>query len=390
MGATSVRVGSLAPLQLEIRISNANSHGILARLTTARRASFLPALGAKVSHFFGNRRVIRYSIISLNMVLLAGIGGFLLLNTKESQLVTDNAVLSAAGGDSAAVPLDQLSSADIAANAAVAAGLAETTAALNQADSIRAEVAAAPADTTTISKPQAVSTALKSRKDIKEYVTAAGDTVASIASKFNVTSDSIMWSNNLRGNTLNAGQKLYIPPVNGIVYTVASGDTVDSLSSKYRANKEQIIAYNDAEINGIKVGERILIPNGQQPVAVSYAYSTGFAFGSSPIYGFNGYIPGWCTWYVASKISVPTNWGNANTWDSGARASGWTVSSIPVVGAIGQTDRGSQGHVGIVEAVSEDGTMIKYSDMNGLAGFNRVGYSDWVPANSRFQNYIYH
>jgi len=33
--------------------------------------------------------------------------------------------------------------------------------------------------------------------------------------------------------------------------------------------------------------------------------------------------------------------------------------------------------------------MIKYSDMNGLAGWGRVGYSDdWVPA-SKFPHYIY-
>lgn len=335
-----------------------------------------------------SRRVVRYGIISLNVALLASISLFLLNNMQKNQLVANNAVLSAK--TNSAVPLDQLSSADIAANAAVAAGLPETTAAINQADSIRTEVTAAPADTSAISKPQAVSTALKSRKDIQDYVTKDGDTVASVAAKFNVTSDSIMWSNNLRGNTLTTGQKLHIPPVNGIVYTVASGDTVDSLASKYRANKDQIIAYNDAELSGIWTGEQILIPNGQQPVAVvSYGYSSGFAFGSSPIYGFNGYIPGWCTYYVANKVAVPTNWGNANTWDSGARASGWTVSSVPVPGAIAQTDRGSQGHVAYVEAVSEDGTQIKYSDMNGIAGFNHVGYSDWVPANY-FPNYIYH
>jgi surface antigen len=46
------------------------------------------------------------------------------------------------------------------------------------------------------------------------------------------------------------------------------------------------------------------------------------------------------------------------------------------------------GHVAVVEAVSPDGTMIKYSDMNGLSGFGRVGYSDWVPATT-YQNYIY-
>jgi surface antigen len=64
------------------------------------------------------------------------------------------------------------------------------------------------------------------------------------------------------------------------------------------------------------------------------------------------------------------------------------VSSTPRVGAIGQSDGGYFGHVAYVEAVSDDGTMIKYSDMNGLAGFGRVGYSDWVSA-SKFPKYIY-
>ena len=65
------------------------------------------------------------------------------------------------------------------------------------------------------------------------------------------------------------------------------------------------------------------------------------------------------------------------------------MSTTPKVGAIAQTDARGWGHVGYVEAVSPDGTMIKYSDMNGLAGFNRVGYSDWVPALSKYQRFIY-
>jgi surface antigen len=112
-------------------------------------------------------------------------------------------------------------------------------------------------------------------------------------------------------------------------------------------------------------------------------------FSIRPIYGYNGYDYGYCTWYVANRISVPANWGNANTWDNLAPASGWTVSHAPRAGGIAQSNRGAFGHVAYVEAVSPDGTMIKYSDMNGIAGFNRVGYSDWVPA-SKFNNYIYH
>jgi surface antigen len=159
------------------------------------------------------------------------------------------------------------------------------------------------------------------------------------------------------------------------------GDTPDKIAQTYNANAREIIAFNDAEIKGIALGDTIVIPNGVKPRPV-------VAFKAN--YGYNGYWYGYCTWYVATKINVPNNWGNANRWDDNARQTpGWTVSSTPVVGAVSQSNSGPEGHVGIVEAVSEDGTMIKYSDMNGLAGWGRAGFSDWVPARSRFQNFIY-
>ena len=193
------------------------------------------------------------------------------------------------------------------------------------------------------------------------------------------------------GNAVKVGAKLNIPPVNGIVYTVAAGDTPTSLAAKYQADASQIISYNDAEISGLTPGEKIIIPNGRvaAPV-VSYGSYVSFSASSfAPTYGFNGYDYGYCTWYVANRIAVPSNWGNANTWDNYAALSGWTVSVSPRAGAIAQTDRGFEGHVAVVESVSDDGSMIKYSDMNGLAGWGRVGYSDWTPA-SHFQHYIYH
>jgi surface antigen len=202
-----------------------------------------------------------------------------------------------------------------------------------------------------------------------------------------VSANSIKWSNKLTGTNVPVGTKLVIPPVNGVVYTVKAGDTPASLASRYQANADLIISYNDAEISGLKPGDQIIIPNGQvaAPV-VSYGFfvATYSGFG-----GANGYDYGYCTWYVANKVAVPTNWGNANTWDNYAALSGWTVSSVPRVGAIAQSDGGFLGHVAYVEAVSADGTMIKYSDMNGLAGWGRIGYSDWVSV-SRFPHYIYH
>ena len=240
-----------------------------------------------------------------------------------------------------------------------------------------------------VAKPQIVSTATKSINDLQTYVTQGGDTISSIAAKFNITSDSIRWSNALKGDTVKVGMQLVIPPVSGIVYTVQSGDTPQSLAQKFKADKDQIVAFNDAEVSGLVVGKKIVIPNGQQAPLVALSRKASFtaSYGFTAVYGFNGYDRGWCTWYVANRVSVPTNWGNANTWDNRARLSGWTVSSVPIKGAIAQTDRGSEGHVAYVEDVQ--GNMMKYSDMNGLAGFNRVGYSDWVPF-SKFEHYIYH
>jgi surface antigen len=245
-----------------------------------------------------------------------------------------------------------------------------------------------------VGKPQIVTTALKSRSDIKTYVAVAGDTVSSVAQKFGITSDSIKWSNGLTSDTVALGTKLVIPPVNGVVYTVKTGDTVQSLAAKYKANADQITAYNDAELSGLTPGEQILIPNGQVQAAPTRATGGGgggvFLAGGSftPTYGSNGYDYGYCTYYAAARSGAPSNWGNANTWAYYAAMSGWTVSSTPKVGAIGQTSAGYLGHVAIVEAVSADGTQIKYSDMNGIAGWGRVGYSDWVPV-SHFQHYIY-
>jgi len=273
-------------------------------------------------------------------------------------------------------PLDQVSSTNIAQTVALLNGLPETTAITNQAQSETADTAIAASSDNVLTKPQVVATSLKSRSDIQTYVTHAGDTVSALATKFGVTSDSIRWSNGLSGDNVAADTTLTIPPVNGIVYTVKAGDTADSLAAKFNANKDQIIAYNDGEISGLSVGEQIIIPNATESVAGTSAATiaagaSGFPWGSGPIYGSNGYDYGYCTWYVATQVSVPANWGNASSWATYARLSGWNVSSAPTVGAIAQRG-GGEGHVAIVTAVNPDGT-VQIRDMNGFAGWGRVG-----------------
>ena len=366
----------------------------LAVPAAAKQSKVYRQLQARMRRKAFRRKAVRTGLVASNVVILGVIMLFVLQNPQNSSLSAP-VVASADSSADAANPLDQVSSADIALTVARMSSLPETTAIDNQARSQAAEIDQASTTNNVVSKPQVVATSLKSSADIKDYTVVEGDTVPIIASKFGVTSESIRWSNNISSDAVSVGTKLTIPPVNGIVYTVAANDTPDSLATKFHANKDKIIAYNDAEIRGLVVGQRIIIPDGSQVVARAAAASTSsvargaFAWGSTPIYGSNGYDYGYCTYYAAARTGAPSNWGNANTWAYYAPASGWTVSKAPVKGAIGQTTAGYFGHVAVVDDVSADGTMIKYSDMNGLAGWGRVGSTpDWVSA-SRFTNYIY-
>jgi surface antigen/LysM repeat protein len=341
------------------------------------------------------RKLVRYSLIAGNFLLLLVVGIFILSNRSASQTVRASTLSSAVSTASSMTnPMDTLSSAQIALTAAQITHLSELTAIRNQADSDSLALAVPPSDSTSLAKPQIVSTAQKSKQDIIHYVTVPGDNVNTLSTKFGVSADSIRWSNSLSGTSLTSGLKMVIPPVNGIVYTVKSGDTPASIAQKYSADESQVIALNDAEINGLQLGEMIIVPNGKVTPVISYSSGSGFGFGSfAASYGGNGYDFGWCTYYVATRIAVPTNWGNANTWDNYAAITpGWIVSRTPVAGAIAQTDGMSYlGHVGYVEQVSADGSQILLSDMNGIAPGSYWGHvgTGWV-STSLFQHYIYH
>lgn len=335
----------------------------------------------------------------MHFALLGGVIYFVSTSDTTNKVLNPQVAFLAGETDTNSTvssPLDQLSSTEIAVHVSRMAQMETAIAITNQADNVSSRSSVITHDDTVVSKPQIVSTTSKSKEDIVNYTVKNGDTVSSLAERFGVTSDSIRWSNDLSSwSSLRIGQELSIPPVDGIVYTVSADDTPETLAEKYSANKNKIIAFNDAEIDGLVAGDVIVIPGGEQPAAPSRVSSAptayyGFAFGSSAVYGYNGYVNGYCTYYVAARVTVPTNWGDARNWAAGARATpGWTVNSTPQAGAVAQTTAMSWlGHVAYVEEVSEDRTMIRYSDMNGLAGFNAVGTSGWVPA-STFQAYIY-
>ncbi|MBP9761539.1 LysM peptidoglycan-binding domain-containing protein [Candidatus Saccharibacteria bacterium] len=335
------------------------------------------------------KRLIRFGLVSANTLVLIGVMFFVITSGRVDRPETVAAQKTA---EVATTPVDKLTSFDVAANVAKAVDLPEKTPITNQAQSAKVAVIVSASDAAVTAKPQVVSTGLKSWRDITEHTVVSGETVSVIAQKFGVTSESIRWSNGLSGDALTAGSKLVIPPVNGVVYTVKTNDTPQTVAAAYHSAADKIIQYNDAE-NGLVVGRRIIIPDGRivpaTPARTTTYITNRTVISTSsftPSYGANGYDWGWCTYYAAARSGAPGNWGNANTWAYYARISGWTVSSTPVAGAIFQTPAGWAGHVGIVDEVYGNGTM-KVSDMNGFAGFGRVG-SAVVPI-TQYPNYIY-
>lgn len=339
------------------------------------------------------RRVIRYTLLGINFLLFVGVLFFVMASSRSNQASSTTIAASSSSSLAQANPLDQLSSADIAESVANMTNLPEATAVRNQADTVNAELAIAPAGDVVAAKPQVVATALKDRQDIQTYITVANDTLASLATKFNVSANSIQWSNNLGTTTLVPGMKLLIPPVSGIVYTVQAGDTPQSLAQKYGADANQIISFNDAELSGLTPGEQIVIPGGHQAsgLTVSYGVYGGLATYSGSISN-NGYDFGYCTYWVALRRAqvgepVPSNLGNASSWGYLARAYGLSTGNVPRTYAAAVTSTEGEGHVVFVESVNPDGS-INISEMNRV-GWDVVDHRTISAAEAATYTYIY-
>jgi surface antigen len=99
----------------------------------------------------------------------------------------------------------------------------------------------------------------------------------------------------------------------------------------------------------------------------------------------NTYALGQCTWYVAGRRQIPSNWGNANSWYYHAVASGWSVGATPAIAAVAWTSAGPYGHVALVEAVSANGSSVLISEMN----YRGVGVKSSRWARTTDFKYIY-
>lgn len=146
-------------------------------------------------------------------------------------------------------------------------------------------------DASALMKTQIASIGPKTRTEAVEYVVLPGDTVSSIADKFGVSVNTILWENELRAwSLIRPGDKLVILQSSGINHKVARGDTLDKIAKKYKVDTEKIKEFNRlADASAIKVGEKLFIP-GASPYSPPVSVSPSRFFPTPQIPAGGGYL----------------------------------------------------------------------------------------------------
>lgn len=99
------------------------------------------------------------------------------------------------------------------------------------------------------------------------YIVKSGDTLYSIAKNFGLTVDDLKNANGLINNNLSIGQNLIIPSesssdnINTFTYTVVKGDTLYSIAKKYNTSVSDIKNINSLTSSVLSIGQKLIIPS---------------------------------------------------------------------------------------------------------------------------------
>ena len=98
--------------------------------------------------------------------------------------------------------------------------------------------------------------------DSNYYTVKSGDSLWSISRKFGITVDELKNANNLSSNLLSVGQNLIIPSKekSGNEYIVKKGDTLYSIAKKYNTSVDNLKSINNIITDSLSIGQVLKLP----------------------------------------------------------------------------------------------------------------------------------
>ncbi len=107
--------------------------------------------------------------------------------------------------------------------------------------------------------------------EIRVYTVREGDSLSMIAEMFDVTTNTIMWANDItKASAIQPGDTLVILPIAGVRHVVKSGDTISTIAKKYEGDVDEILSYNElSSADDIAIGDTLIIPGGAMHSSVS-------------------------------------------------------------------------------------------------------------------------
>lgn len=93
------------------------------------------------------------------------------------------------------------------------------------------------------------------------YIVKEGDTLYSIAQRYNITVDELKKQNQLSTNQLTIGQSLILPSTSFVTYTVQKGDTLYKIASQYNTTVDILKKINNLSSNILSIGQKIKLPS---------------------------------------------------------------------------------------------------------------------------------
>lgn len=192
----------------------------------------------------------------------------------------------------------------------------------------------------------------KPRDKVITYSVEKGDTIETIAKKFDISTDTIQWANDIdKNDILNIGQDLKILPVTGIAHKVAPGETIYSIADKFKTNAQGIVdfpfnTFANPETFALVAGQMLIVPGGvnvaDQPQYSKQNVYVSRATGPMPVsvsgwyFPVEGGITQYPSWYhmaldIAGPVGTPVYAAHSGTveqvllggWDGGYGNNVW-------------------------------------------------------------------